>query len=327
MSTNYELYNIGTTGIFSFLDSSLDIFFKTLFITFNIIASKGIDNTLRISNQFEFLLFMRKFILIHVILSFSMINSKYITKFPKFSILFSIVVETFIFCLIYRNKKRTQIDIIKQLNLATLYFSEYILSAKIKYKMFIWHWRSYCFYYIIILFLSLYDLKFNLIETEKKIYFHFIDIIIILAYSIIYKPRQWPENFDVIFKSDFKYFDNIFSCKLLLDEIDTNKNEEKGNTKNNNEDDNDDGYNSDDSDIVKLNVSETIKLRNKNNNFNDKNLKKFYKKNKSFPIIILNPQFLFTIDNNKKTKTNFNKEELMYNCIQNSSIGTYDSNN
>ena len=329
LSTNYDLYNIRSTGIITFLDSSLDIFFKSLFITFSIIISKGIDNTLRISNHIEFLLFIRKFIFVYFILSTSLVNSKYITMFPKFSILCSMVVETFIFGLIYRNKRKTQIDIIKQLNLATLYFSQYISSVKIKYKMFIWHWRVYCFYYIIIFFLSLYDLKFNLIEAEKKIYFHFNDIIIILAYSIIYKPRQWPENFDVIFKSDFIYFNNIYSCKLLLDEIDTNKPEEKDNTIINNEDDvNDDGYNSDDSDTVKLNVTETIKLRNKKNNLNDKNLKKFYKKNKSFPIVILNPQFLFTIDNNnKKTKTNFNKEELMSNCIQSSSLGTYDSNN
>ena len=73
-----DLYNIGITSIITFLISSLEIFFKSLFIIFSILASKGIDATLRISNRFQFLIFMRKFILIYFILSSTLFNNKYI---------------------------------------------------------------------------------------------------------------------------------------------------------------------------------------------------------------------------------------------------------
>ena len=52
----YDLYNIGTTSIITFLNSSLDILYKSLFITFSIIASKGIDETLKIATQLQMLL-------------------------------------------------------------------------------------------------------------------------------------------------------------------------------------------------------------------------------------------------------------------------------
>jgi hypothetical protein len=322
----YDLYNIGTTSIITFLNSSLDILYKSLFITFSIIASKGIDETLKISTQLQMLLFMRKFLLVYFILSSSLINTKYMILYPKITITCLICLETFILCLIYRNKKATQKDIIKQLNISTLYCPEYLQSITIKFKMFRWHFRAYFFYYIIILLLNIYDLNYHILEVEKAIYLHFIDIIIIFAYIIIYRPRNWPDNFDVIFKSNFKYFNHIYEFKLLSDIIHTHTNiTEEGKKNNLISDDEDDGYNSDESDDkVKLNTSKT-KKRVKKNNFNDKHFKKYYTKNKKYPIIILNPQFFYKTKNERKTNT-FNND-IISKSILNSSIGFYNSNN
>lgn len=311
-----DLFNIGTTSILSFLISSLNMFFKSLFVLFSIFASHGIDATLRISSRFEFLIFMRKFILIYIILSSILVNNEYFNFFPKFLTICSFIVETIIIYLIYKNKKKSQTDYIKKLNLATLYFSEYITSIKIKLNMITWHWRVHFSFYIIIIFLNIYTNIYDLIQTEKGIYFHFADVVIILCYSLIYKPRKWPQNFDVFFKNDFNYFDNIYQCKLNLDIINNSYIDEKNELLYN-------SYNDCDSDNEKLNISETIKLRNKKEKKFENKIKKYYNKNKNFPIFILNPKIFFINNKNIKNGKKDNGKEIISNNIKYSMLGKY----
>lgn len=315
LSIYNDLFNIGTTNMITFLISSLDIFFKSIFISFSILASKGIDETLRMANRAEFIIFMRKFIFIYFILSSTLVNNNYLKSFPKFLMIYSFIIESFIIYLIYRNKRFAQIDLIKKLNLATLYCREYIITLKLKLSMLLWHFRIYLLYYMIIIFLNIYFNLANLVEVEKEIFIHFIDIIIIVCYCLIYRPRKWPENFDVFFKSDFNYFDNIY-CYELNSDISNNitYEEEKKNKILN------DGYNSDESD--KLNESETIKLRNKKDKFNVNKIKNYYAKNKDFPIIILNPQYFFK--SNKNEEISSNNKDIYSNSFKNSSIGFFD---
>ena len=315
LSIYNDLFNIGTTNMITFLISSLDIFFKSIFISFSILASKGIDETLRMANRAEFIIFMRKFIFIYFILSSTLVNNNYLKSFPKFLMIYSFIIESFIIYLIYRNKRFAQIDLIKKLNLATLYCREYIITLKLKLSMLLWHFRIYLLYYMIIIFLNMYFNLVNLVEVEKEIFIHFIDIIIIVCYCLIYRPRKWPENFDVFFKSDFNYFDNIY-CYELNSDISNNitYEEEKKNKILN------DGYNSDESD--KLNESETIKLRNKKDKFNVNKIKNYYAKNKDFPIIILNPQYFFK--SNKNEEISSNNKDIYSNSFKNSSIGFFD---
>ena len=317
-----DLFNIGTTSIITFLISTLDIFFKSLFILFSILVSNGIDATLRISNRFQFFMFMRNFILIYIILSSTLVNNKFIKFFPKFLMFCSFSIESGIIYLIYKNKKKSQEDYIKKLNLANLYCIEYIPSIKIKLKMIIWHWRVYFLYFFIILFLNIYNNLYFILETEKAIYFHFTDIVIIFCYCIIYRPRKWPSNFDIFFKNDFNYFDNIYCCKLNLDLYYNNSN----NYIENNNKLLLDNYKGFDSDYEKLTINETLKLRNKKKkiNNNDNKLKKYYKKNNNYPIVILNPEFFF---NKKKIKNENNKNEILLNSINNTMIGIYNQLN
>ena len=311
-----ELNNIGSTNILTFLISSLDIFFKSLFITFCNLASKGIDETLRISSQIEFILFIRKFMLIYFVLSSTLVKNKYFLIFPNFFIILKFIFESIIFYLIYKNKKFTQRELIKRLNLAFLFCSEYIPSIKIKLKMNIWHFRIYFLYYTFIIFLIIYIFFNNISEIEKSTYFHFLDVITILFYCLLYRPRKWPEYFEVYFKKDFNYFENIYTCKILKDDI---KIKERNNSLLF------DGYNSDDSDIAKLNISETITLRSrKSNSDDDINIKKFYNQNSNCPIVILNPEFFYNISKNRIAN---NKEDLISYSIKYSVLGTYDITN
>ena len=315
LSIYNDLFNIGTTNMITFLISSLDIFFKSIFISFSILASKGIDETLRMANRAEFIIFMRKFIFIYFILSSTLVNNNYLKSFPKFLMIYSFIIESFIIYLIYRNKRFAQIDLIKKLNLATLYCREYIITLKLKLSILLWHYRIYLLYYMIIIFLNIYFNLANLVEVEKEIFIHFIDIIIIVCYCLIYRPRKWPENFDVFFKSDFNYFDNIYCYELNSDIINNITYEEEKKNKILN-----DGYNSDESD--KLNESETIKLRNKKDKFNVNKIKNYYAKNKDFPIIILNPQYFFK--SNKNEEISSNNKDIYSNSFKNSSIGFFD---
>ena len=308
-----DLYNIGITSIITFLISSLEIFFKSLFIIFSILASKGIDATLRISNRFQFLIFMRKFILIYFILSSTLFNNKYITYFPMLFMFCSIGLEFIVFGYVYKNKKRTTIQLIKKLNLAILYCHEYINSMKIKFEMIKWHWRVNILYFISKIFLNIYNNAFKNYEAEKEIYSHFIDVIAILGYCIIYRPRKWPDNFDVFFKSNFNYFDNLYCCKLNSKDININNNKDKEEKIVLNEKENDE------EEKIKLNGSETVKLRNKKDDITEINLKKYYKENKNFPIFVLNPEFF--LKNNEKEKTT--KRDILIN-LKNSSIGKYE---
>ena len=315
LSIYNDLFNIGTTNMITFLISSLDIFFKSIFISFSILASKGIDETLRMANRAEFIIFMRKFIFIYFILSSTLVNNNYLKSFPKFLMIYSFIIESFIIYLIYRNKRFAQIDLIKKLNLATLYCREYIITLKLKLSILLWHYRIYLLYYMIIIFLNIYFNLANLVEVEKEIFIHFIDIIIIVCYCLIYRPRKWPENFDVFFKSDFNYFDNIYCYELnsdIINNIITYEEEKKNKILN-------DGYNSDESD--KLNESETIKLRNKKDKFNVNKIKNYYAKNKDFPIIILNPQYFFK--SNKNEEISSNNKDIYSNSFKNSSIGFF----
>ena len=315
LSIYNDLFNIGTTNMITFLISSLDIFFKSIFISFSILASKGIDETLRMANRAEFIIFMRKFIFIYFILSSTLVNNNYLKSFPKFLMIYSFIIESFIIYLIYRNKRFAQIDLIKKLNLATLYCREYIITLKLKLSILLWHYRIYLLYYMIIIFLNIYFNLANLVEVEKEIFIHFIDIIIIVCYCLIYRPRKWPENFDVFFKNDFNYFDNIYCYELNSDIINNITYEEEKKNKILN-----DGYNSDESD--KLNESETIKLRNKKDKFNVNKIKNYYAKNKDFPIIILNPQYFFK--SNKNEEISSNNKDIYSNSFKNSSIGFFD---
>lgn len=313
-----DLFNIGSTSLINFIISSLDIFFKSLFLTYTLLASKGIDEIIRISNQLEFTIFMRKFIFIYIILSSSLINNRIMFIVSKFFVFFSLIFESFIFHFIYKYKKIAQTEYIKKLNLAFLYCNEYIPSLKLKLKMIIWHWRIYFLYFILVVFLDFYIYLCDIIEEEKGIYFHFLDCIVILCYSLIYRPRKWPENFEVCFKNDFCFFDNIYSCNVLSDDIDIN------NYDNINDSDNNfikDEFNNSDNEREKLNISETIKLRNKSLNMiknENMSISKYYKENEDFPIVILNPEFFLNINRNEK-----NEVDIFSNCVKNCSLGTY----
>lgn len=313
-----DLFNIGSTSLINFIISSLDIFFKSLFLTYTLLASKGIDEIIRISNQLEFTIFMRKFIFIYIILSSSLINNRIMFIVSKFFVFFSLIFESFIFHFIYKYKKIAQTEYIKKLNLAFLYCNEYIPSLKLKLKMIIWHWRIYFLYFILVVFLDFYIYLCDIIEEEKGIYFHFLDCIVILCYSLIYRPRKWPENFEVCFKNDFCFFDNIYSCNVLSDDIDIN------NYDNINDSDNNfikDEFNNSDNEREKLNISETIKLRNRSLNMiknENMSISKYYKENEDFPIVILNPEFFLNINRNEK-----NEVDIFSNCVKNCSLGTY----
>ena len=231
---------------------------------------------------------------------------------------FSLIFESLIFHFIYKYKKIAQTEYMKKLNLAFLYCNEYVPSLQLKLKMIIWHWRIYFLYFTLVVFLDFYIYLGNIIEEEKGIYFHFLDCIVILCYSLIYRPRKWPENFEVCFKSDLCFFDNIYSCNILSDDIDI-YNIDKINDNDNNFIMND--FNNSDNEREKLHISETIKLRNKRENIiknENMNVSKYYKENEDFHIVILNPEFFLNINRNEK-----NKVDIFSNCVKNCSLGTY----
>ena len=72
-----DLINIGKAMTFSFLSNSLNILFKSLFITFSIEISNGIVTVLGINTHPEFLSFSKKFIFVYFLYNTSLINKKY----------------------------------------------------------------------------------------------------------------------------------------------------------------------------------------------------------------------------------------------------------
>ena len=158
--------------------------------------------------------------------------------------------------------------------------------------------------------MNIYSNIYTILEIEKEIYFQFIEVLIVFVYCLIYKPRRWPDNFDVHFKNEFHYFDNIYIYKINLDE----NNDEISN----NYDDKDVLVVNDiDNEKNRLNTSETIQLRNRKNDYNKK---KIYKENSDCPILIIGPKFYFAnskYGNNQMKK----KKYLLSNIINNSGIG------
>ena len=307
-----DLFNIGKSNIITFVINSSDILFKSLFVTYSVLASKGIDATLNISTREDFLIFTKKFVFVYFIFSTTIINQRYKIILPKYFIYISLGTETLVCYMIYNRYKKAKIKIMSELQLAILYCNEYINSINIKMKMILWHCRCYFLYYVIFISLSVYSNIYTILEIEKEIYFQFIEVLMILIYCLIYKPRRWPDNFDVYFKNEFNYYDNIYSYKISFnennDEITNNYDDQNFNIFNNIDIENEEG---------KLNTSETIQLRNKKNDFN---IKKFYKENSDFPIIIIGPKFKFDYYKYGKNQTK-KKRDLYSNIINNSGIG------
>ncbi len=305
-----DLFNFGKSNIITFVINSSDILFKSLFVTFSIFASNGIDATLNITTREDLFNFTKKFVFIYFVFSTTIINQRYTIILPKYFIYISIGTETFVFYLIYTRYKKAKVKIMSELQLALLYCNEYINSIQIKMKMILWHCRIYFLYYIIFISMNIYSNIYTILEIEKEIYFQFIEVLIVFVYCLIYKPRRWPDNFDVHFKNEFHYFDNIYIYKINLDE----NNDEISN----NYDDKDVLVVNDiDNEKNRLNTSETIQLRNRKNDYNKK---KIYKENSDCPILIIGPKFYFAnskYGNNQMKK----KKYLLSNIINNSGIG------
>ena len=290
LSQNNDLLTIGSSSIVSFITHSLDIVYKSLFFAFSILCSKGIDATLKINSQREIILFLRKFLFMYIVLSYGCGNIQFLKNFPNFSNFISISLESIVFFLIHKNKKKNVIILIKKLNLAVLYCEEYVNSLKLKLYIIIYHFRIYCLYYILMLILYFYNLTYNLLDIEKNLFVHFIDVFNVFCICLIYRPRKWPENFEVDFKNDFNYFDNIFSCRIQEKNKYLNKEKYK-----------DDNYDEN-------KISETKKLiangyDEKKNNKND--IEEYYTKYCERPIVIVNPDYYFRKNKeNKKSKEN-----------------------
>ena len=294
-----DLFNIGKAITISFLSNSLNILYKSLFVTFSVEISNGIDTVLGINTHPEFLNFTTKFIFVYFLYNTSLINNKYMFIENKYLIFISLGFESFIFFIIYKKYKKAKNNLMHELRMVILYCNEYINSINIKLKMILWQGRMYFLYYIGIVFLNIITNILEIKDIDKEIYFHFIEVLIIFSYCLIYKPRKWPDNFDVYFKNEFHYFDNIFYYKINLDNITDNNNQILTLKE---EDDSD-------NEIKQLKSSETIKLRNKSNN-----LKKYYKKNSNYPIIVINPKFYFNISKGIN-------QDIYSNIIKNSDIG------
>ena len=268
-----DLYSIAKSPAITFVINSLDILFKSLIITFSILASNGIDTILRISSREDFFKFTKKFVSIYFIFSTAIINQKYNIILPKFYI---------------------------------------INSIQIKKNMIIWHLRIYFFYYISFILINCYLYITINLDIEKEIYFHFIEVLLTFSYCLIYRPRLWPENFDLYFKNGFQYFGNIYTYKINSN---VNNNIE---TKNYNEQNNNINFepNYSDNENEKLNVNETNRLMNKKIQINDMSLKNYYINNQDFPIIVIGPKFNYNLSKNRK-----NKFDIFSDLIKCSEIG------
>ena len=300
-----DLFNIGKTAVITFLAKSLNNLFKSLFITFSINISKGIDAVIGINTRPEFFNFTKKFVFVYFMYNTNLINQKYMFIDDKYFLFFSLIVESFVFYLIYKNYQKAKIYLMQELRLVILYCNEYFSSVNIKLNMTIWQSRLYFLYYFGILVLNICSYLSNIIDIEKEIYFNFIEVFAIFSYCIIYKPRRWPNNFDVYFKNEFHYFDNIFSYKI---------NSEKNSINTNNYNKNkilafNDESDESDNEKAKLNTSETIQLRNKKYN-----IKKYYIENKNYPIIVINPKFYYNLSSGLK-------QDIDSNLIKNCEIG------
>ena len=165
-----NLFNIGKAMTFSFLSNSLNILFKSLFITFSIEISNGIVTVLGINTHPEFLNYSKKFIFVYFLYNTSLINKKYMFIETKYLFLISFGFESFIFLIIYKKYKKAKINLMNELIMDVLYCNEYINSINTKLKMIIWQGRIYCLYYISIIFLSIITNIFEFIDIEKEIY-------------------------------------------------------------------------------------------------------------------------------------------------------------
>ena len=305
-----DLFNLGKSNIITFVINCSDILFKSLFVTFSILASNGIDATLNISTREDLLNFTKKFVFIYFLFTTTIINQKYKIILPKYYFYISLGTETLVLYLIYARYKKAKVKIMNELQLAILYCYEYINSIQIKMKMILWHFRIYFLYYVIFISMNIYSNIYNILVIEKEIYFQFIEVLAIFFYCLIYKPRRWPDNFDVYFNNEFHYFDNIYSYKINIDEINAefsiDYNDKEYNI-----------INDIDKEKVQLNASETIQLRNKKNKLNKKNFKI---ENSDCPILIIGPKFYFSYskyENNIIQK----KKDLFSSIINNSGIG------
>jgi len=312
LTKHNDLYSIGKSPVITFVINSLDILFKSLLITFSILASNGIDAILRISSREDFFKFTKKFVSIYFIFSTAIINQKYNRILPKFYIFISLGVETFVFYLINKNYKKSKEKVLKELELAILYCNEYINSIQIKKNMIIWHLRIYFFYYISFILINCYLYITINLDIEKEIYFHFIEVLLTFSYCLIYRPRLWPENFDLYFKNGFQYFGNIYTYKINSN---VNNNIE---TKNYNEQNNNINFepNYSDNENEKLNINETNRLMNKKIQINDMSLKNYYINNQDFPIVVIGPKFNYNLSKNRK-----NKFDIFSDLIKSSEIG------
>ena len=308
-----DLFNIGKSSIITFIINSLNILFKSLSITFGIFVSKGIDVALNISSREDLFNFTKRFIIAYFFFSTTILNNKFLSFFPKFYFFFNLTIETFAIFLINHEYKSTKILLMRELNLAILYFNEYINSIEIKTKMILWHWRIHLLYYILFIAIIVCLNIYKHFEIEKEIYFHFLDVLLIFSYCLIYKPRIWPLNFDINLKNDFHYFDHIYTYKITFEDVNDIIEKKDENALNNNFNSNDN-----DNERIKLKISETIQLRNKNEIIKENILKNYYLENNNFPIVVIGPKYYLSL---YKSGNNKYKQDIFSTFIKNSSIG------
>jgi hypothetical protein len=286
-----EEEDTSTITISTFL-TLFDSFFRVFLWSFILLISMGLQITKAFFNRNEIKLVIKLIILFYVVCTFEQLMNEIDTKTVfKGSEIKNIIFYSFLIYFLYIKIKKN-IEILKRKIQYCLFFSrEYISALVLKLNMMKDLLMCLiCFYIMYILLIFIHKIFFLKYNTDYFLIFqyHYLDTLLMIAFLVIFRPRQFPEFFNANFGDDTGTFPNVYQIK--------NKNLKK--------------------------------LCDKNVNFGfekkatEKDLKNSMKKN--IPLIILNP---IDIKKFEKKDINLNEDENDINVIiENVNLGFIENN-
>ena len=269
-----------------------DSFFRLFLWIFILLISMGLEITKAFLNRNEIKLVIKITILFYLVFAFEQIFNEIDTKTVfQGSEIKNIIFYSFLIYFLFSKIKKNIETLNRKIQYCLFFSREYISALVLKIQMIKDLLKCLiCFYisYILLIFIhKIFFLKYN---TEYFLIFqyHYLDTLLMVAFLIIFRPRQFPEFFNANFGDDTGTLPNVYQIKTK-------------NLKN----------------LCDKNVNFGFE-----NNVKEKDLKNNKKKN--IPLIILNP---VDIKNFERTDNNLNEDENNINVlIEKVNIGFIENN-
>lgn len=198
---------------------AVNLVFKTLIWFFGIFVSDGWGITFNVLERNELKEYFRKYTFIYFALCLDeALDNLYSTEsticYP--SEIKNLVLFFFLLLVIFFKGKSTYKFLKTRLFEARFGFYDYVPIFRTKIKMIRWHLIINTAYFVAYSFvITLMNIQYTSNEF-KEVHYNAIDLILILGYTIIYRPRNFPVLFNEVVTSEFHYYNNVYKMNVPM---------------------------------------------------------------------------------------------------------------